>query len=38
MIEAYQREKKALDEKFERDTPQQLPDGTVAFKIEKWTP
>ena len=38
MIDEYQRQKNLLDEKFEREKPEQLPDGTVQYKIEGWKP
>ena len=38
LIEEYRNQKKALDEKFNRETPSQLPDGTEAYKVETWTP
>ena len=37
MVEEYQRRKKELDDKFDRDKQSLLPDGTKGYVVEKWT-
>jgi hypothetical protein len=38
MIEEYLKQKKELDDKFDREKPETLPDGTVGYKVEQWSP
>ncbi len=38
MIEEYRKQKKELDEKFQREKPEVLPDGSEHYKVEKWSP
>ena len=38
MIEEYRKQKELLDEKFQREKPEVLPDGREQYKIETWNP
>ncbi len=38
MIEEYRKQKKELDDKFEREKPELLPDGREVYKVEPWNP
>jgi hypothetical protein len=38
LIEEYRKKKKELDEKFDRERPQVLPDGSERYRVEPWTP
>ena len=38
MIEEYRKQKKELDDKFQREKPEILPDGSEQYKVEKWSP
>jgi hypothetical protein len=38
MIEEYLKQKKELDDRFSREKPEILPDGTEQYKVEKWSP
>ena len=38
MVEEFRRQKKELDEKFDREKTQMLPDGKEGYKVETWIP